>query len=204
MAREAGRALLRREAASVAHDGDGRSRHRHLQSDGRRRYGLHPRTFRRRQDRAPARHFQAGRRRHHHHGGLRRARQRGGRNLQGVPRTGRSPYGPQAHGAYDHHLQYVEHARCGARGVGLYRHGHRRILPLDGTQGAGDGRLDFALGAGAARDVEPSGGAARSGRLPDGPFGDHLQLLFARRSGQTEQRPDGFRDLPRYGVACGR
>ena len=24
------------------------------------------------------------------------------------------PHGPQADGAYDHHLQYVEHARCGA------------------------------------------------------------------------------------------
>ena len=61
-----------------------------------------------------ARHFEAGRCRRDHHGGVRRACQRGGGDLQGVPRTGRPPYGPQAHGAYDHHLQYVEHARSGA------------------------------------------------------------------------------------------
>ena len=46
--------------------------------------GFIPGAFRRGQDRAPARHFEAGRRRRDHHGGVRRARQRGGRNLQGV------------------------------------------------------------------------------------------------------------------------
>ena len=37
-----------------------------------------------------------------------------GRDFQRVPRAGRSPHGPQAHGTYHHHLQYFEHARRGA------------------------------------------------------------------------------------------
>ena len=110
MAREAGRALLYGETPPVAHHGDRRASDRHLQPDGRGWYGLYPGAFRRGQDRAPARHFEAGRRRRDHHGGVRRARQRGGRNLQGVPRADRPAYGPYAHGAHDHHLQHVEHA----------------------------------------------------------------------------------------------
>ena len=114
MAGQAGRALLRREAAPLACDGDGRPCHRHLQSDGRGWYGFYPRAFRRRQDGAPARYFEAGRCRYHHHGGVRRACQRGGGDFQGVPRVDRPPDGAQPDGAYDHRLQYVEHARCGA------------------------------------------------------------------------------------------
>jgi len=51
---------------------------------------------------------------YHHHGGVRRACQRGGGDFQGVPRVDRPPDGAQPDGAYDHRLQYVEHARCGA------------------------------------------------------------------------------------------
>lgn len=76
--------------------------------------GFIPRAFRRRQDGAPARYFEAGRCRYHHHGGVRRACQRGGGDFQGVPRVDRPPDGAQPDGAYDHRLQYVEHARCGA------------------------------------------------------------------------------------------
>ena len=204
MARQAGGPLLYREAPPLPRHGDRRARHRHVQSHGRGRYGLHPRAVRRRQDGASARHLEAGRRRRHHHGGLRRACQRGGRNLQGVSRAGRPPHGPQAHGAYDYHLQHLQHARGRARGVGLHGYDHRRVLPRHGAQGTCHGRLHVALGPGAARDVQPSGGAARSGRLPDGPFGHHLQLLLARGSGEAQQRRNGFRNVPRNGVARGR
>ena len=40
--------------------------------------------------------------------------------------------------------------------------------------------------------------------FPDGPFGDHLQLLFACGTGEADQRPDRVGDFPGYGVACGR
>lgn len=53
--------------------------------------------------------------RHHHHDCLRGARQRGGGNLRGIPPSGRPPYGTQADGADDYHLQHLQHARRLAR-----------------------------------------------------------------------------------------
>ena len=90
-----------------------RAADRYVQSAGRRRYGFYPGAVRRRQDGLAARHFEAGRSRCHYHRGVRRTCQRGGRNLQGVPRTGRPPHGPQIDGTYHYYLQYVEYAcRC--------------------------------------------------------------------------------------------
>ena len=104
------------------------------------------------------------------------ARQRGGGNLRGVPPSGRPPYGTQADGADDYHLQHLQHARRLARGVRLYGNDHRGVLPGHGAEGADSRRLHLALGAGAARDEQPSGRAAGTGRLSDGPFGRHINF----------------------------
>lgn len=91
-----------------------------------------------------------------------------------------------------------------ARGVRLYGNDHRGVLPGHGAEGADSRRLHLALGAGAARDEQPSGRASGTGRLSDGPLGRHIQFLRPCRTGAPAQRCDGFGDFPRYGVAGGR
>jgi V-type H+-transporting ATPase subunit A len=56
--------------------------------------------------------------------------------------------------------QHVEHAGGGARGVDLHGHHAGRVLPRHGQERVDDGRLDVALGRGAARDLRPPGGDA--------------------------------------------
>jgi len=75
-------------------------------------HGLHPRTFRLRQDRVATRPRRASRCRHHHHGGLRRTCQRGRGDLHRVPRTEGQAHRALADGAYHHHLQHLQHAGC--------------------------------------------------------------------------------------------
>ena len=81
---------------------------------------------------------------------LRRARQRDDRRPYGVPRADRPEErrtSDEAHGAHSEHLR---HARCGARGVNLYRHYHSGVLPRHGLRRGRPCRLDLPLGRGPA------------------------------------------------------
>lgn len=166
MAREAGRALLRRrEAASVAHDGDGRSRHRHLQPDWPKAVRAYPRTFGAGKT-VPSTPFPS----------RPTPTSSSWRPAASVPtRWSKSSRFPEL---VDPHtgrklmertiiICNTSNMPVAAREASVYT----GMAIGDTTarwdlQGAGDGRLDFALGAGAARDVEPSGGAARSDAFP--------------------------------------
>ena len=94
----------------------------------------------------------------------------------------------------------------GARGVDIHRHHDSRILPRHGLQGRDNGRLDFALGRGAARDVGPTGGDARRGGLPGVPGQPHRRVLRARGLGRVPgRRGPHRRDIgDRRGLAARR
>ena len=64
-----------------------------------------------------------------------------------------------------------------------------------------DGRFHFTLGAGFARDVQPYGGTAGTGCLPDGFVRYHFQLLRSCGLCVLEQRRSGLHYVYRYGVA---
>ena len=105
--------MLYGEASSVARDGDGRAGHRYVQPDGRGRYGLHPGPF------------GAGKTVLQHAISKQAdadviimvaCGERANEVVEIFKEfpAGRPAYGPYAHGAYDHHLQHVEHAGCGS------------------------------------------------------------------------------------------
>ena len=93
MAGEGGHDQLQGEAAALQAPGDGRAHHRHDEPHCGGRDGLHSRSVRYGKDRAAARHLQTGGSRHRDHRGVRRAGQRGGGNLHGVPRAGGPAHG---------------------------------------------------------------------------------------------------------------
>ena len=70
-------------------------------------------------------------------------------------RRGRGRARGRHHEAHDARREHVEHACRRARGVDLHGHHARRVLPRPGHERLDDGRLDFALGRGAARDLGP-------------------------------------------------
>ena len=91
---------------------------------------------------------------------LRRARQRDDRGAAGVPAPDRSAHRAAADGAHRADRQHLQYAGGGPRGQHLHRHHHCRILPRHGLPRGPDGRLNFPLGRGAARDLRAPGRAA--------------------------------------------
>ena len=204
MAGQGGCHSLQGETPSVAHHGDRSKVYRHLQPHRRRRYRIYPRSFRMRQDSAPARHCQAGRGRRDSHGCVRREGQRGGGDLHRVPRTGRPPYRTFPDGKDHHCLQHLQHACGRPRGIRLHSHDHMRILQGHGTESPASGRLHLPLGTGPQGDEQQDGGAARSRCLPRGPLVDYFQLLRPRRSRGAQQRHDRICDVHRHRITCRR
>ena len=85
----------------------------------------------------------------------------------------RPAHRPVAHGPHGAGGQHLEHAGRRARGVGLPRRHHRRVLPRHGLPRGADGRQPVALGRGAARDRRAPAGDARARRAtpPTSPAG---------------------------------
>jgi len=88
-----------------------------------------------------------------------------------------------------------------AREACLHGNDHCRILPLDGFKSTAACRLYFALGTGAARNVEPHGRTSRPGCISNGFTGNYFQLLLACWLRVFKQWPNRFHNLYRYCVA---
>ena len=142
-----------------AHHGSAPHRHPLPPRQGRRGGGSG--SLRLGQDRRAAPAGEVGGGGHHRLHRLRRARQRDDRRAQRVPRAEGPAHGQLPDGAHRADCQHLRHARCGARGVHLHGHHHRRVLPRHGLHRGADGGLHLTLGGGAARDVGTSGGNAR-------------------------------------------
>ena len=89
----------------------------------------------------------------------------------------------------------------------LHRHHHGRVLPRHGLRRGDDGRLDLALGRGAARDLRPARGDARRGGLPGLPghaAGRLLRALGACATAWAATKRDRLGHDGRRGVAARR
>ena len=105
--------------------------------------------------------------------------------LDEFPRLADATHRAPADGAHRHHREHVEHAGRRARGVDLFRDHRRRVFSRPGTARRADGRLDVALGGGAARGVGPVRRTARRRRLSGVPVVAARGLLRARRAGRA-------------------
>ncbi len=82
--------------------------------------------------------------------------------LETFPELDRPLHRAQAHGAHPAGGQYLQHAGGGARGLGLCRHDHGRVLPRHGLRRGDAGGLHQPLGRGPARGLRAGSGRCRS------------------------------------------